>query len=222
MHGKRAFSRSIFLLISLAALAQTPPSETWTFDRLDRLGRHPATVLGNPRVIDTPEGKAIEFDGVDDAIFLDVQPLAGAETFTWEVIFRPDGDGPQAQRFFHLQENGTEHRLLFETRVMDRQWYLDSFAQTSAGSRALMDRKLTHPADKWYHIAAVYDGAEFRNYVDGKVQVAAKLRLSSVGPGRTSVGVRINREFYFKGAIRLARMTRRALTPEEFLKPPRN
>src|SRR5688572_6738161 len=62
-------------------------SETWTFDRLDRLGTHKTTLLGQPRVVNTPEGKAIEFDGVDDAIFLEVHPLAGAETFTWEVIF---------------------------------------------------------------------------------------------------------------------------------------
>jgi hypothetical protein len=29
--------------------------------------------------------------------------------------------------------------------------------------------------------------------------------------------VRINKVFYFKGAVRLARFTRRALTPAEFL-----
>jgi len=32
------------------------------------------------------------------------------------------------------------------------------------------------------------------------------------------MGVRINRVNYFKGAIRLARMTRRALAPGEFLR----
>src|SRR5262245_47939516 len=50
---------------------------TWTFDRLDRIGGHQTTVVGEPRVIDAPVGKAIEFDGVDDAIFLDVHPLEG-------------------------------------------------------------------------------------------------------------------------------------------------
>ena len=84
-----------------------------------------------------------------------------------------------------------------------------------------MDRKLLHPLDKWYHVAMVYDGREFRNYVDGKLQVAAEIRLTPQGQGHYSAGVRINRVDYFKGAIRLSRMTRRALTPEEFLKPPR-
>ena len=40
------------------------PAETWTFDRLDRIGGHQTTMLGNPRVVETPIGKAVEFDGV--------------------------------------------------------------------------------------------------------------------------------------------------------------
>jgi hypothetical protein len=35
-----------------------------------------------------------------------------------------------------------------------------------------------------------------------------------------SVGTRINRQYFFKGAIRMARFTRRALAPSEFLKAP--
>jgi len=55
-------------------------SSVWTFDRLDRIGGHPTTVMGNPRVVDTTVGKAIEFDGIDDAVFVDAHPLAGATT----------------------------------------------------------------------------------------------------------------------------------------------
>ena len=194
-----------------------PASEVWTFDRLDRIGRHTTTILGQPRVIDSPQGKAIEFDGVDDAIFLDVHPLAGAEQFTWEVVFRPDRDGRPEQRFFHFQENDTQNRLLFETRLVGDNWYLDSFANSGASSRALMDRNLVHPLGRWYHVAMVYDGREFRNYVDGKLQGAGVVSLAPQGAGRTSIGVRINKVDYFKGAIRTARMTRRALAPAEFL-----
>ena len=64
---------------------------TWTFDRLDNIGGHRTTVLGQPRVINSPVGKAVEFDGKNDALFIDNHPLAGADAFTWEAIFRPDG-----------------------------------------------------------------------------------------------------------------------------------
>ena len=214
-------------LLPGAAQSPAPASEVWVLDRLDQIGGHPTTILGNPRVIDTPLGKAIEFDGIDDAIFLDVHPLAGAETFTWEVVFRPDSGGAPEQRFFHLQERDpktredTQTRLLFETRLLDGRWCLDSFAFSPSGSKALIDRTLLHALDAWHHAVLVYDGKEMRHYVDGVQELAAQVRLTPQGQGRTSLGVRINRVNYFKGAIRMARMTRRALAPEEFLKLPK-
>jgi mRNA degradation ribonuclease J1/J2 len=134
------------------------------------------------------------------------------------VIFRPDADGKPEQRFFHLQENGSMNRLLFETRVKDGTWCLDSFAQSSTGSKALMDRAKLHPAGVWVHVAATYDGHTYRNYVNGVLQGEAEVQLAPQSAGRTSVGVRINRVDYFKGAIRLSRFTKRALQPNEFLK----
>jgi hypothetical protein len=202
-------------------LAPAQPSETtiWAFDQLENIGGHRTTVLGQPRVIDSPVGKAVEFDGVDDALFIDNHPLAGAATYTWEAIFRPDG-GQTEQRWFHLSENGTENRMLFEIRVVGEQWYLDSFTASGTANKALMNRKALHRLGVWHHVASVYDGTEFRNYVDGVLEGAAPVHFDPHGPGRTSVGVRINKVFYFKGAVSLARFTRRALAPEAFLKAP--
>ena len=193
--------------------------EVWIFDRLDRIGGHATTVSGSPRVIDTPVGKATEFDGIDDALFVEVHPLAGAKTFTWEAIFRPDGDSRE-QRWFHLQETGSENRMLFEIRVAGDRWFLDSFNFSTTGSRALMNKNSLHPLRAWYHVAAVYDGKVFSNYVNGVQDGAAEIELSPQGPGRSSIGVRINLVDYFKGAIHSARFTRRALSTAEFLKIP--
>jgi hypothetical protein len=196
-------------------------SDVWKFDNITRIGGHAVTAEGHPRVISTPAGKAVEFGGVEDALFLDAHPLAGAETFTWEVIFRPDAGGAAEQRFFHFQENGTDTRMLFEIRVIDGKWCLDSYAQSGAESKALMDREKLHTLGVWHQAAAVYDGREYRNYVDGVLEGAAQLHLAPQGAGRTSVGTRINRRDYFKGAVLAARMTNRALSPAEFLKVPR-
>jgi hypothetical protein len=205
-------------LVCLCLFAAVPVQQTWKFESVDRISEYPATVLGHPHSISTPSGNAIEFNGVNDAIFLDVHPLAGAQTWTWEVIFRPDADGAPEQRFFHFQENGTANRMLFEIRLIDNQWCLDSFAKSGTDSLALMDRAKLHPAGVWYHAAAVYDGQEFRNYVDGVLQVKGALHLAPQNAGGTSIGVRFNKVNYFKGAIRMARMTPRALTVSEFLK----
>lgn len=206
-----------FAILLALSMAANPADKIWVFDRLDKIGGHAVKVEGHPKVVKTPIGKAIQFNGVDDALFLDVHPLAGAEQFTWEVIFMPDTDGKPEQRFFHFQEDGSTNRMLFETRVAAGQWCLDSFVQSSAGSKALMDRAKLHPAGAWYHVAAVYDGKEFRNYVNGIREGEAGVKLSPQSAGKTSVGVRINRVDYFKGKIRMARMTPRALTPAEFM-----
>ena len=206
-------------LLLLAALAAAAQSETWRFDNLQKIGGHAVKVQGHPKVIETPKGKAAEFNGVDDALFLDVHPLAGATAFTWEVIFRPDRGGNPEQRFFHLQENGTETRMLFETRLIGDRFCLDAFVRSDTGQQALMDRTKLHPLGEWYHAAAVYDGKEFRSYLNGVLELKADLKLTPQKAGRTSVGVRINLRDYFKGAVRQARMTRRALQPAQFLKP---
>ena len=195
-------------------------SEVWKFDSITEIGGHAVKAEGHPRVISTPAGKAVEFGGVEDALFINVHPLAGAETFTWEVIFRPDVGGAAEQRFFHFQENGTDTRMLFEIRVIDGKWCLDSFALSGKESKALLDRGKLHTLGVWHHAAAVYDGREYRNYVDGVLQGSAQLHLAPQGAGQTSVGTRINRRDYFKGAVLEARMTNRALAPAEFLKVP--
>lgn len=223
--------RNIALVAVLAAplaFAQSaaPHEQTWRFDNLDAIGGHPTHILGHPQIIETPYGKAVQFNGVDDGIFIDDHPLAGASTYTWEVIFRPDADGPAAQRFFHLQEQDpatgqdTNNRMLFEIRIVDGQWCLDSFASSGTQNRALLNCKLLHPLGKWYRVTAVYDGKMLRNYVDGELQGEGPLDLKPQLPGHTSIGVRINKVYWFKGAVLMARMTPRALPPGEWLKMP--
>jgi len=213
---------AVFTLCLFAALlsGQTGSTETWRFDSLDRIGGHAVTVLGHPKVIAAPGSKAVDFNGFDDALFFDLHPLAGAEAWTWEVLFRPAHGGAPEQRFFHLQENGTDNRMLFEIRVIGEQWCLDSFAKSGENSQALLDRTKLHPLGEWFHVAAVYDGHQFRNYVNGVQEGSAELHLDPQKAGQTSVGVRFNKVNYFKGAVSVARMTPRALKPEEFLKKP--
>jgi concanavalin A-like lectin/glucanase superfamily protein len=207
-----------------AASRETPRVTVWTFDRLDRIGGFPTTVLGHPKVIKTPVGKAVEFNGINDALFVANHPLAGMSTFTFEALFRPDRGGAPEQRWFHLAERDpetgkdTDTRFLFEIRVIGDQWCLDAFVRTPRGSQALLDRNLLHPLGSWYHVAMVYDGMEFRSYVDGVVQGKAMIPFETEGPGHSSIGVRINKVDYFKGAVRQARFTPRALPPQEFMK----
>jgi hypothetical protein len=217
------------LLASGCALAQEAAKQvTWRFDDTAALGGHATQMLGHPKVIETPMGKAIAFNGVDDALFAGVHPLAGAETWTWEMIFKPDADGGAEQRIFHLQSidpaTGTDvpqERMLFEIRIRDGQWCLDSFATSGGQSKALLNCEKRYPFGKWYRVTTVYDGKMLKNYVGDELQGEGEVKLVPQRPGHFSVGVRINLVDYYKGAIFETRFTRWALGVGDFLKMPK-
>jgi hypothetical protein len=192
----------------------------WHVDNLKMIGGHAVDVVGQPAVIDTPEGKAVEFDGVDDGLFFDVHPMAGWEIFTAEVIFKPYPDGPKEQRFFHMQEQNSTKRVLFETRLTDdHQWFIDTFIQSGDNNYTMYAQDFKHPIGPWYHAAIVVDGKTFKHYVNGQLELSKDIVFVPHEPGRTSLGVRINQVYWFKGAIRTARFTHGVLTPDQFLKP---
>src|SRR5262249_47799891 len=93
-----------------AAERETPRSTVWTFDRLDKIGGFPTTVLGHPKIIQTPVGKAVEFNGMDDALFVDNHPLAGMRTFTFEAVFCPGQGGAARQQWVFLSPRGSQNR----------------------------------------------------------------------------------------------------------------
>jgi len=212
-------------LLSLSARAAQPKQIMWTFDRLDQIGGLRPQVEGDPKVIDAPGGKAIQFDGVDDALFIEQHPLAGAETFTFEAVFRPDG-GAFEQRWFHLASNepgqkvhapnGT--RFLFEIRVVENEWYIDTYTRGDGYAQTMIFPDKRHPIKTWHHVAQIFDGRFYRVWVNGQLQGEAEIAFKPQGPGRASVGTRINRLNYFKGAVREARFTHAALTPSQFLR----
>ena len=224
------------VLASLScAASQAPPAtpkpshqpKIWRFDRIDQIGGHKTEVLGHPSVVDSPYGKAVEFHGDGDAIIVPEHPLAGAKAFTWEVIFRPDGDGAEAQRFFHIAETDpatgqdSDNRLLFEIRIVDKQWCLDSYAGGShGGNTTLLNCKALHPLDQWFRVTAVWDGKTLKNYVGDELQGEGPLVMPAQGPGRASIGMRLNKVYPFKGAVLMSRTMPRALPPSEFLKMP--
>jgi hypothetical protein len=200
-------------------------SIVWTFDRLENIGGNTTRLEGAPKLIATPAGKAVLFNGVDDAVLVDDHPLAGAPAFTVEAIFRPDG-GAFEQRWLHLAEadpiNGEAQspRTLFEIRVLEDKWYLDAFTTGPGYNKTLVVPEKTFPIGRWFTVQQTYDGKIYRSFVDGVLQDEAPLEFKAQGKGRASLGMRINRVSYFKGALLEARFTPRALSVDEFARLP--
>ena len=192
-------------------------SVVWKIDNLKKIGGHATTVVGDPRVINTPGGRAVLFDGVDDGLVVDANPVAGARAFTVEAVFRPDAGGSKEQRWFHIQGATRDDRVLLETRLAGDEWFLDTFIKSGEQGRTLYAENFKHPLGRWYHVALVYDGSVMRHYVDGREELSGPLSVGPLEAGRTSIGVRMNRVHWFKGAVRRARFTPRALRPGEFM-----
>src|SRR5215207_2596179 len=94
----------------LSAQPATAPNApiVWRVDNITAIAGHPVQRLGSPRVVQTDRGPAVAFNGKTDGLLIDVNPLAGLSRFTVEVVFSPDADGPEEQRFLHMQEASTE------------------------------------------------------------------------------------------------------------------
>lgn len=226
-HRARSFPRtSLALVLGLMFTLPTTAQELWRFDQTAALGGHATHVLGHPQVIATEYGNAVAFNGTDDVLQVEMHPLAGAATWTWEMIFRPDADGAAAQRVFHLQARDpatgadTSDRMLFEIRIVKGQWCLDSFATSAGHGATLLNCDKLHPLGQWFRVTAVYDGTMLKNYVGDEEQGEAALKLTPQAAGHSSAGARANLQDHFKGAILEARFTPRVLAVQEFLKMP--
>ena len=202
-----------------APTAADPESTRWVIADFLRNPPPGLSTSGEPVLVESPYGPAVAFDGQDDAFFLNDNALSGLATFTLEVVFRPDSDGPPEQRFLHFGQAQGE-RVLLETRVTEEgKWYLDSFIQKGETGKALIEPKLLHDADRWFHLAYVVDKGRLKNYVDGELELTGEIPFSGLEGGTTSIGVRLNRVHWFKGAFYTIRVTPAALTPEQFTRP---
>ncbi len=203
-----------------AARKSPAGSVTWKLDNLKKIGGNPVTVIGNPRVIKAPKGKAVEFDGAHDGLLLNVNPVAGAKAFTVEAVIRPDAGGLEEQRWMHIQGPTPDSRVMLETRLRGGAWFLDTFIKNgprAEDGRTLFNEPFRHAAGVWYHVALVYDGEVVRNYVNGRQELSGPLAVGPLEAGQMSIGVRQNRVYWFKGAISRLRFTPRALAPGEFM-----
>ena len=205
--------------VLLGAAGSLTAEEIWRLDRTDAVGGHSVTVLGEPRVVEENGTKGVTFDGVDDALIVPINPIDGCKDFTIEILFRPAADGPREQRFLHLQDSD-QRRALIETRIDGKGgWVLDTFLGQLGQGKPLIDMKAVHPADRWYWVALRFDGKIMSDFVNGVKELEGETSFGPMVAGATSIGVRQNRVFWFKGDIREVRFHRTAL-PEEKLQRP--
>lgn len=188
----------------------------WKLDRTDKIGGHSVNLLGNPRLVSDASGSALMFDGEHDGLILPVGAIAGLSQFTIEILMRPAAGGAEEQRFFHTQDS-VGNRSLLEIRLLpEGRWTLDTFLLSGKNSLPLLDRTLLHPADQWHWVALRYDGRRMTSFVNGTQELTGEVEFPPMqSAGQTSIGVRLNQVYWFKGAIREIRLHPTALAVDK-------
>ena len=175
-------------------------------------------ITGSPKMVDSPYGKAVWFDGTEDGLWLNENPLKGLTEFTVEMIFCPDSaQAPFEQRMLHIGEDRGD-RMLLELRAVNGYWYFDSYAASGINKKALMDESFVHPLGNWYRVAFVVSPTSLTTFVNGKQELYEDFSFLPIQTGATSIGTRIDKRSWFKGSIYKICITPGALEPEDFLK----
>ena len=197
-------------------------STEWNINSVDSIAGFPVIKLDSPQVVNSYEyEKAVWFDGIDDGLLIQSNPLEGAANFTIEVIFKPDSSWPLngEQRFIHIQDPTNEdRRILIELRLTDdNQWYLDTYIKSELSSKALKLETALHPVGKWYHASLVYDNGSMKHFVNGVEEISGEVDFLPITNGQTSIGTRMDQRSWFKGSIAKLKVTHTALTPDQFI-----
>ncbi|MBF8963611.1 LamG domain-containing protein [Pontibacter sp. FD36] len=193
--------------------ASQPGVKVWQVNSLTSIAGYQPTVIGNPKVIDAGTHElAIAFDGIDDGLLINSNPIAGAEDFEIEVEFKPYTGYPDniEQRFLHIQDPANpDRRILIELRLNNRQqWYADFFMRTENASITLIDSTKTHPVDEWATIKLHYSRGQMKGFVNGLEEVSGEITYLPISPSAsTSIGTRMDKRSWFKGTIKTVRFS---------------
>jgi hypothetical protein len=102
--------------------------------------------------------------------------------------------------------------------VVDSNWYFDGFVASKGVKLALATEELLHPLEKWYHVAFVVTPNSLTTFVNGKQELYKDYTFNTIEQGQTSIGVRMNKVSWFKGAIYKIQISPEALKPNQFLR----
>src|SRR6478672_7413312 len=124
-------------------MTQTLAAIVWILDSLSVIGGNPVHVIGKPVVVQTEIGAAVQFNGKTDGLLIDRNPIEGLSKFTVEVLFAPDADGGEEQRFLHIAEDGSDNRrALMELRQQPGGgWSLDTYLRHDDAQLTQLDRE---------------------------------------------------------------------------------
>jgi len=183
------------------------------------------TLISNPGVVEGWSGKALHFDGLDDAVAVGFVPTFS--NLTVSAFVRTDSypTPHNGGSWASILDAGPSPDV-FGIRADYRTGTLRFFAyyQYNPGGVSLISTSVVE-LGRFYHVALTIDSAKARLYVDGNLEVetsTAGFLIGTFGLSPLVIGNRTLNEIPFPGTLDEVRLYDRALLPSEvrFLKNP--
>jgi glucose/arabinose dehydrogenase len=206
--------------ITVDNTAVPPPSglvAAYAFDEsaggsvVDRSGTgNGGTLAGATWTASGRYGSALNFDGVDDRVVVaDANSLDLTNGMTLEAWVRPTAAGGVWRTVVAKNAPGTIAYNLYANRNTNR-----PAIEVNLGGRLRTTNGVTQlPLNTWSHVAATYDGANLRMFVDGaQVATAAFTGSLLTSTGELWIGGNSVWSEWFAGSIDEVRVYNRALT----------
>jgi hypothetical protein len=174
-----------------------------------------AALSGSPTWVPGIDGLAIELDGTSDyGLVPDDASLDITDAITLATWIRPGRVGTQYVLKKAIQGGGDGYELSLASSGVP----FVRFNQTSAANTYRVDAATSYPTDgtTWMHLAATYDGATIRIYVNGELDGSAPA-VFTIATNALSLGIGCQSDGTtpFQGAMDDARIYRRALSGDE-------
>lgn len=179
-----------------------------------------------------PSSSALVFDGVEDHVTMGVAPQLGLSTFTIEAWVRRDGEGEEASTGVgglqlvpvigkgRGEDDETTNNCNYVFGFQGGVLAADFEDKVDGGNHPVVGT-IAVPWGEWHHIAATYDGAVWRLYVDGVLDVQVEANAAprndsiqhfALGTAMDSMGAPRG---HFAGALDEVRVWNRARTDAE-------
>ena len=197
------------------------PTINWVIDNTTSIGGFTPTVLGSPTVTAMDAGTAVCFDGTRDGLLLATNPIQGMQRFTIETLVYPEFTSTSTPRLIHIGGSAaTSPRLIFQmVGEASGAWHALIGFYSAGAQTDLEDTTYSHPSNQWYWLAVTYDGQTARVYVNGVLENSSAFTFNPMATGSTSLGTRLNGQYYFPGCMRDVEFFNSALPASQLDKP---
>ncbi len=193
-----------------------PPLAHWKFDEatglaaLDSAGPNPGALVNGPLRVAGKFNGGLSFDGVNDSVDVpDSNTLDLTTNLTISLWFKPARLLNAASGRKDVLKKFLSYWVLMNFPTADGKV---AFVLNS-GTPVVKSTTAAWQSNTWYHLAATYDGAQMKLYVNGALEnTAAATAAPVVNAYPLQIGGNINQGFYFPGLMDDMRFYNRSLS----------